>query len=215
MSRLIIKKCSIGRSRWHWPIAGLVLLGARPALALVSFEDKAAVKKTAVKAQDDPEGARRAFLAAYKVFMHPRCMNCHPSGDAPLQGEDSHIHGQNVKRGKDGTGKYALRCSNCHQDKHVAGENMPPGNPNWRLPSPEAPLIFQGRSPAALASQLKDPSRNGGKTLEQILHHVAEDKLVLGCWEPGEGRAKPPLSHGDFVREVQAWIEKGAHVPPP
>ena len=36
--------------------------------------------------------SRAAFLAAYKVFMHPRCMNCHPKGDAPLQGDDSHVH---------------------------------------------------------------------------------------------------------------------------
>ena len=27
--------------------------------------------------------SREAFLAAYPVFMHPRCMNCHPAGDLP------------------------------------------------------------------------------------------------------------------------------------
>src|SRR2546428_9932466 len=42
-------------------------------------------------AQEDDAGSRAAFLAAYPVFMHPRCLNCHPRGDAPLQGEDSHI----------------------------------------------------------------------------------------------------------------------------
>jgi hypothetical protein len=26
----------------------------------------------------------QAFIKAYRVFMHPRCMNCHPVGDAPL-----------------------------------------------------------------------------------------------------------------------------------
>ena len=52
----------------------------------------------------DDAGARAAFLAAYKVLMHPRCMNCHPSGDVPLQGDDSHLHVQNVKRGEDGKG---------------------------------------------------------------------------------------------------------------
>ena len=56
-----------------------------------------------------------AFKEAYKVLMHPRCMNCHPSGDAPLQGDDSHIHAQNVTRGKDGKGVYAMKCSNCNQ----------------------------------------------------------------------------------------------------
>ncbi|HEX9129149.1 MAG TPA: hypothetical protein VF850_08315 [Gemmatimonadaceae bacterium] len=31
--------------------------------------------------------AREAFRAAYTVLMHPRCMNCHPAGQAPLQGK--------------------------------------------------------------------------------------------------------------------------------
>src|SRR6516165_5310707 len=77
------------------------------------------------------DAAREAFLAAYKVFMHPRCLNCHPAGDVPLQGDDSRPHAQNVKRGPDGKGKYALKCANCHQEANLAGENMPPGSPNW------------------------------------------------------------------------------------
>jgi mono/diheme cytochrome c family protein len=166
----------------------------------------------AVDAKDDA-GAREAFLAAYKVFMHPRCMNCHPAGDVPLQGDDSHLHAQNVKRGPDGKGRYALKCANCHQDTNLPGENMPPGNPNWRLPPPEMRMVFQGKTPAELARQLKDPKLNGGKTLEQLLHHVAEDKLVKSGWDPGDGRTKLPLSHDDFARKMREWIEKGAPVP--
>ena len=183
----------------------LVLLAA-PSLAFVSLDDKAATK-------DDMGASRAAFLAVYKVLSHPRCVNCHPAGDAPLQGDDSHPHAQNVKRGKDGAGKYALKCANCHQAKNLPGENMPPGNPNWRLPSPETPLVFQGKSPRALARQLKDPKQNGGKTLDQVLHHAAEDRLVLGCWNPGDGRTKPPLAHEEFVRELRTWIETGAYDP--
>ncbi len=145
--------------------------------------------------------------------MHPRCMNCHPSGDVPLQGDDSHPHAQHVKRGRDGKGKYALKCANCHQDTNLPGENMPQGNPNWHLPPPEMPLVFQGKTPGELAHQLKDRSQNGGKTLEQIIHHVEEDKLVIGGWDPGEGRTKPPLSHAEFVAKIREWIENGAAVP--
>ena len=86
--------------------------------------------KNAAPSRRDDAGARAAFLAAYPVFMHPRCMNCHPAGDVPLQGDDSHPHAQNVKRGPDGRGKYALKCANCHQQSNLPGENMPPGNPN-------------------------------------------------------------------------------------
>jgi hypothetical protein len=163
----------------------------------------------AAEVADAPE----AFLAAYTVFMHPRCMNCHPAGEAPLQGDDSRPHAQNVKRGADGRGKYALKCSSCHQAANLPGENMPPGNPTWHLPPPAMRMVFQGKTPGELARQLKDPKQNGGKTLEQLFHHVSEDKLVLWGWEPGDGRTKPPLSHAEFVRKMREWVDKGAASP--
>jgi hypothetical protein len=36
--------------------------------------------------------------------MHPRCMNCHPARDGPLQGDDSYPRMQNIRRGQDGKG---------------------------------------------------------------------------------------------------------------
>ncbi len=163
--------------------------------------------------EKDDAGARAAFLEVYKVLMHPRCLNCHPSGDVPLQGEDSHLHFQNVKRGEDGNGKYALKCANCHQETNLPGANMPPGNPTWRLPKKEMPLVFEGKSPRELADQLKDPKRNGDKTLEKLLDHIEHDKLVLWGWEPGDGRAKPPLAHAEFAKKFREWVEKGAASP--
>jgi mono/diheme cytochrome c family protein len=161
----------------------------------------------------DDQASRAAFLEAYKVLMHPRCMNCHPAGDAPLQGDDSHPHAQNVQRGPDGKGKYALKCANCHQDTNLPGANMPPGNPNWHLPPPEMRMVFQGKTPRELARQLKDPKQNGNKTLEELLHHVTDDKLVLGGWHPGDGRTRPPLTHAEFAQKMREWIEKGAAEP--
>src|SRR5688572_28461352 len=40
-----------------------------------------------------------AFLKVYEVLMSPRCMNCHPAGDIPLQGDDSHLHTMSPIRG--------------------------------------------------------------------------------------------------------------------
>jgi hypothetical protein len=190
------------------------LLVAVSSFAVLAHQFTAPVKGSGgpVGRQDDA-GAREAFLAAYKVFMHPRCMNCHPAGDVPLQGDLSHPHAQNVKRGRDGKGKYALKCANCHQETNLPGENMPPGNPNWRLPPPEMRLVFQGKTPAELARRLKDPKENGGKSLEQLIHHISEDKLVLGGWDPGDGRTRPPLSHAEFVRKMREWVDKGAAAP--
>lgn len=183
------------------PLLFLLLLGA-------------ACKETAPKPEEDPAVlSREAFLAAYPVFMHPRCVNCHPAGDAPLIGEDSRIHPQNVKRGPDGLGLYALKCASCHQAKNLPGENMPPGSRNWHLPPPETPMVFEGRTPGQLARQLMDKASNGGKTPAEVLEHAEKDSLVTGAWDPGDGRAKPPISHAEFVAAMRAWVEYGA-VPP-
>lgn len=165
------------------------------------------------KKEKNAELSRAAFNKAYTVLMHPRCMNCHPAGDAPLQGDDSHPHIQNVKAGPEGKGFFALKCTNCHQEHNLPGENMPPGNPTWHLPPPDMPMVFEGKSPAELAAQLKDPKKNGGKTLEQIFHHVDQDKLVLWGWNPGDGRTLPPLTHEEFTKQMRIWIDNGAEVP--
>lgn len=167
----------------------------------------------AVAAEMDEAASRAAFLAAYRVFMHPRCMNCHPAGDAPLQGDESRPHAQNVKRGAGGRGRYALKCANCHQHANLPGDNMPPGNPVWHLPPAHMPMVFQGKTPAELARHLKDPQQNGGKTLEQVLQHMEKDSLVLWGWDPGDGRTPPPLPHAEFVRAMRDWVEQGAAIP--
>ena len=197
-------------------IKATVLLGALIFVTQACQTKQAAptaAEKQTPSAQRDDAGSRAAFLAAYPVFMHPRCMNCHPKGDAPLQGEDSHIHAQNVQRGPDGKGLFALKCANCHQFHNLPGENMPPGHPQWHLPPANMRMVFEGMTPAQLARQLKDPKQNGGKTLEQIIHHVAEDSLVATAWDPGEGRAKPPLTQSETGKKLREWVDKGAAVP--
>jgi hypothetical protein len=153
-----------------------------------------------------------AFAAVYNVLMSPRCMNCHPSGDVPLQGDDSHLHTMLPTRGKDGKGVYAMKCTNCHQPENTAGEHAPPGNPNWHLPPAGMKMVFQGRTPDQLAKQLVNPKLNGNKTKQQLIEH-ADDGLVVSCWNPGDGRTLPPISHQQFKKEWVTWLEKGAYTP--
>lgn len=167
----------------------------------------------ATAAAPDAAPARAAFLAAYPVFMHPRCLNCHPAGDVPFQGDDNRLHAQNVQRGSDGKGKYALKCTNCHQLENVAGAHMPPGVSNWHMPPPSMKMVFEGRSAGEFCRQLKDPAQNGGKSIADLLHHVGEDPLVLWGWSPGDGRSTPPLSHAEFVSKMQEWAQNGAACP--
>ena len=110
--------------------------------------------------------AQAAFQQVYRVLTSPRCQNCHPAGDAPLQGDDSHVHLQNVKRGKYGHGVPAMLCNTCHQARDFWA-HMPAGNPKWALPTAEHKMVFVGRSASELCRQLKDPKQNGGRSLER------------------------------------------------
>lgn len=167
------------------------------------------------RVRQDSAASARAFLGVYRVLLSPRCMNCHPAGDRPLQGEDSHPHAMNVQRGMDGHGLTALRCANCHQNHNLPGPHLPPGNPHWSLPPARMQMVFQGRTPHQLARQLLNLQLNGGKTPTQLLAHVTSDSLVLGGWHPGEGRALPPLSHAEFTRLFARWLATGAYAPAP
>ncbi|HXN23077.1 MAG TPA: hypothetical protein VOA41_10095 [Candidatus Dormibacteraeota bacterium] len=198
--------------RWRWisePAITCMLaifgFGAVAALAATSLTTRAA--------KPDVNASGTAFLQLYRVLTSPRCQNCHPAGDAPLQGDDSHVHLQNVKRGKDGHGMYGMRCDTCHQTTNLPGAHMPPGNPKWALPPPEHKMVFVGLSPTALCKQIKDPKQNGGRSVEALFDHVAKDDLVGWGWNPGEGRTLPPLSRPETVAQMRVWIDGGAACP--
>lgn len=156
----------------------------------------------------------RAFMKVYAVLMSPRCMNCHPSGDVPLQGDDNRLHAMLPRRGKDGKGLYAMKCTNCHQPTNLEGPGKPPGAPNWHLPPADMKMIFQGRTASQLAKQLVNPKTNGNKTLQQLKAH-ADDGLVKAGWNMGEGRTLPPMTYEEFKKAWLTWIEKGAYAPRP
>ena len=188
----------------------LIIVVAFAASSFINKQNNALVTAHAAK---DSMLSKKAFGEVYKVLMSPRCMNCHPSGDVPLQGDDSHLHTQNIKRGADGKGLYALKCTNCHQPENTSGLNMPPGNATWHLPPANMKMVFQGKTPRQLAAQLLNPKTNGNKTKAQLVEHVSSDALVLWGWNPGEGRTLPPLSHAEFAKQFKLWIDNGAYLP--
>ena len=154
-----------------------------------------------------------AFRDVYEVLQHPRCLNCHPSGEAPLQRDDSIPHAMNITRASIDAG---LECATCHQTQNSEAYGVkggPPGAPNWHLPEKEMPLIFEDRTLDELCNQLKDPAQNGHKTMEQLYLHVAHDPLVLWGWEPGGNRTSPPISHEKFSRQFKTWVDTGAPCP--
>lgn len=155
----------------------------------------------------------RAFATVYRVLQHPRCVNCHPAGRVPLQGDASLPHGQSVIGGADGKGVFAMKCASCHGERNGSDANTPPGAPNWHLPASSMPLVFEGRSAAQLAAQLADRAQNGGRSPEQVLEHVEGDPLVLWGWNPGPGRTPVDVPHAEFVAAMRAWVRAGCPTP--
>ena len=200
-----------GKTKHHR--SSLLWLSVACGAALLTIAAISTVHAAARSRKPDAHASREAFLQVYKVFTSPRCQNCHPAGDSPLQGDDSHVHAQNVKRGKDGHGVYGMRCDTCHQTANLPGEHMPPGNPKWSLPTPEHKMVIVGRSPAELCRQLKDPKQTGGRSLGQLLEHVSTDDLVGWAWDPGTGRTPPPLPRAETTAQMRIWIEGGAACP--
>ena len=213
-----MKQHSENKSRYSLPLKTITVMAI--ILSVIVITASAYKSKDNIISDDakynsinaDSVESAQAFLQVYKVLMSPRCMNCHPSGNRPLQGDDSHIHIMNVQRGKDGKGIYALKCSNCHQPENSPGLHTPPGNPKWQLPPADMKMVFQGRSAHDLALQIMDYNRNGHKNKEQLLEH-ARDTLVKAGWNMGEGRTPPPLQYDDFVKAWDTWINKGGYAP--
>jgi mono/diheme cytochrome c family protein len=154
---------------------------------------------------------KKAFVDVARVLQSPRCQNCHPSGEAPLQTDRGVPHAMNVTRASVRAG---LVCATCHQARNSEAMGIaagPPGAPKWGLPPDDMPMVFVGRPVSALCEQLKNPATNGHKDLAALLAHVDHDPLVMWGWSPGGKRTLPPLSHDDFVAAFKTWIaSKGA-----
>lgn len=171
---------------------------------LRSVDDFASIK-------DRSRRSQALFLEASRVLLHPRCINCHPSGDSPLQGDDSHVHEPPVVRGDDDRGVVGMYCTSCHQDHNLPLARVP-GAPNWHLA--KRSMGWQGMSPREVCEQLKDPKRNGGRTLARVVEHSSFDSLVAWGWHPGSGRTPVPGTQAEFGALMQAWVNTGAACPP-
>lgn len=173
--------------------------------------------QTKINGQDatpDDATAAAAFEAIVPVLRHPRCMNCHSKGDYPRQGDDNHPHIMQVRRGRNGAGEGVVGCSSCHQEQNLAGLHTPPGAPDWSMPSPAMPMIWEGLSDRQLCELFRDPNQNGGRDPQQIVEHM-QTPLVMWGWHPGEGRTPVPMPQREFLSKVQDWASKGAACPRP
>lgn len=161
---------------------------------------------------DRSERSRAMFTEAGRVIQHPRCLNCHPAGERPTQGNDSHPHSPLVIRGPDDKGAIGMRCATCHQAANYEPSRVP-GHPLWHV-APKS-MAWQTKSLGQICQQIKDPRRNGGKTLVAIHEHMARDSLVGWAWMPGANREPAPGTQAQLGALIAAWIEAGAACPGP
>lgn len=170
----------------------------------------------AALAQTAQLGSFEAFRKAATVIRHPRCVNCHVAGDQPTIGSNREAHPMRVKRGADGHGTPALRCSTCHQDTNGELPHSPPGiaDNKWQLPSPQNRLAWAGLDDQKLCRGILTAMNNSGMTREKLAGYVNSDPRVLWAWDPGPGREKPSMDRLEFVELIRQWIEKGASCAP-
>jgi hypothetical protein len=205
------------RLNWH------LVVGLSAASAMLSSVAGWAVTETQVRPpaplkpvsafdgiSDSKARSVALFAEAGRVIQHPRCVNCHPAGDRPFQGTNPHPHQPKVIRGVDGMGAIGMRCMTCHGQANFDPGRVP-GHPQWHLAPIE--MAWEGKSLGEICEQIKDPGRNGGKSMDELVHHMAEDSLVGWGWAPGAGREPVPGTQKEFGALIKAWAETGAVCP--
>lgn len=194
-------------------IAGALALLASVLAASANSEKRSGSLATPESfAAIDDEAARSAAIFAElgKVLTHPRCVNCHPAGDHPRQGEMGGLHQPPVERGADGHGLAAMRCSSCHLQHNFDAARVP-GNPQWHLAPRE--MAWEGKTLGEICAQIKDRERNGGRSLDELVDHIGTDTLVGWAWAPGFGREPAPGTQAQAGALVAAWVKSGAVCP--
>ena len=160
-----------------------------------------------------PAFAQDSGLAAwskiYDVFSHPRCANCHVGPDnVPIwsgrsYGPKPRPHGMNINAGASRVGAEYIACGTCHTSHNSQVPHGPPGAHIWLLP----PVSMQwfGKSSPEICAQIKDPARNGNRTIAEIAEHIEREELVHWGWAPGPGREPAPYSAAQLVDFVKQW----------
>jgi hypothetical protein len=178
------------------------------ATSLFAFAERA----MAAESKSDSENL---FMQMHRVLIHPRCLNCHPKGDSPKQGDDARLHMPPMTRGPHNSGPAGMHCDTCHQKSNFAASGVP-GAPNWHL-APRS-MAWEDKTPGEICRQMLDRRRNGNKSLAQVVEHLTGDELVAWGWNPGgdvTGRAREPvpIAKPEFNRIVHAWEKSGGACP--
>lgn len=167
-------------------------------------------KPNTVTVTDNKEKSLEDFKVILSVLKNPRCINCHPSGDVPLQGNDQHLHRPLIVRGVADYGPAAVHCNACHHEENNIYANVP-GAPKWVV-APRS-MGWVGLTDEQIGEALMNKTKNGGRSPKDLVQHMGFDSLVIWAWHPGEGRTPIPIPLEDFRKILFDWLATGAYVP--
>ncbi len=195
MKRLFVKSANIILT---------VLLLAAPLTFNALAEDKPQLKTEPIEQllQPSREKSLKAFETVMAVLKDPRCINCHPVGDRPMQGDDNRLHGFGVERERN--------CNACHGEENKIRPDIP-GAPHWAL-APRS-MGWYGLSDVEIGKRLLDMEMNRNRTPADLVHHMTNDALVLWGWQPGVSRKPVQVPFDEFELALHTWLENGAHIP--
>ncbi|WP_299831112.1 hypothetical protein [uncultured Roseobacter sp.] len=157
-----------------------------------------------------------AWNRIYEVVSHPRCSNCHvgpsdrPMWSGPSYGEPR-PHGMMIRAGDSRIGAETIPCRTCHVTNETGGQDVPHAAPQvadaWRLAPVEADWF--GRSSDFICAQLRDPARNGGRTVEELAEHLGHDVILHWAWAPGGTREPAPYDLESHIADLRLWGAAG------
>lgn len=176
----------------------------------------AAHAETVINVPVDGSVSKEQGLAAwgriFEVTSHPRCSNCHVGADnrpmwsGPSYGK-TRPHGMNINAGESRIGAETLACSTCHALRENGINDVPHAAPqvamNWQLAPVEAEWF--GKSSDYVCNQLRDPERNGDRSLLELAQHLDHDLILHWAWNPGGGREAAPHSLQEHIDDILAW----------
>ena len=194
------------------PLASLVFAGAlvadvqppqSPSSGLRSPESFATIVDASRRSQ-------ALFTELGKVLTHPRCLNCHPVGDRPRQGEHGRLHQPPVARGPTASVStpYVARFATRAPISTPAGSRA---TPNGTLP----PSKWLGMANRCTISASRSRTRRAmaAALSADLTHHIGDDTLVGWAWAPGFGREPAPGTQKEAGALVEAWVKTGAACP--
>jgi len=182
-----------------WLVALIAVFGLGLAVLAIPKSQTAAAQEDGVAAFEKIAG----------VLQSPRCVNCHPAGDHPLNGDEGKPHRMMIVRGEDNMGAIGARCTACHRDEN-SPMSIVPGGPEWSL-APKS-MSWEGLTHGELCTMLKDRKRNGDRDMEALIEHMSVP-LVMWGWNPGGHRKPVSMPHDEFINLMKVWAAAGAPCP--